>query len=87
MVFPEKTNLRLLATGGGAHNEFLTGRLREEISSLGFELVIPGNELIDFKEALVMALMGALRWREDINVMHTVTGAAKDSINGAVWSV
>ncbi len=82
-----KDNLRLLVTGGGAHNQFLTERLREKISSFGIELVIPGNELIDFKEALVMALMGALRWREDINVMHTVTGAAKDSINGAVWSV
>ncbi len=34
-----------------------------------------------------MALMGALRWREDINVLHSVTGASKDSINGAVWSV
>lgn len=82
-----KDNLRLLVTGGGVHNRFLTERLREEIYSVGIELVIPGNDLIDFKEALVMALMGALRWREDINVMHTVTGASKDSINGAVWSI
>ncbi|HTB27162.1 MAG TPA: anhydro-N-acetylmuramic acid kinase, partial [Puia sp.] len=82
-----KDNLRLLVTGGGAHNRFLTERLSEEISSVGIELIIPVNELIDFKEALVMALMGALRWREDINVMHSVTGAAKDSINGSVWSV
>jgi anhydro-N-acetylmuramic acid kinase len=82
-----KDNLRLLLTGGGAHNRFLAGRLSEEISSIGIELVIPNDELIDFKEALVMALMGTLRWREDINVMHTVTGASKDSINGAVWSV
>ena len=80
-------SLRLLVTGGGAHNRFLTKRLRDEISSIGIELVIPDDNLIDFKEALVMALMGALRWREDINVMHSVTGASKDSINGAVWSV
>jgi anhydro-N-acetylmuramic acid kinase len=84
---PANNRLRLLATGGGAHNQFLTERLREEISSVDIELVIPENNLIDFKEALVMALMGALRWREDINVIHTVTGASKDSINGAVWSV
>ncbi|HXB29619.1 MAG TPA: anhydro-N-acetylmuramic acid kinase [Puia sp.] len=82
-----KDDLRLLVTGGGAHNHFLTQRLREEISSVGIELVIPSHKLIDFKEALVMALMGTLRWREDINVIHTVTGASKDSINGAVWSV
>ena len=33
-----------------------------------------------------MAFMGVLRWREDVNVMQTVTGASKDSINGAVWT-
>ncbi len=85
--YPEKQNLRLLITGGGAHNRFLTDKLREAISPAGIESVIPDTTLIDFKEALVIALMGALRWREDINVMHSVTGASKDSINGAVWSV
>ena len=54
---------------------------------MGIESVVPDESLIDFKEALVMALMGVLRWREDINVLHSVTGASKDSINGAVWSV
>jgi anhydro-N-acetylmuramic acid kinase len=85
--FPEKQNLRLFITGGGAHNLFLTDKLREAISPTGVECVIPDATLIDFKEALVIALMGALRWREEINVMHSVTGASKDSINGAVWSV
>jgi anhydro-N-acetylmuramic acid kinase len=85
--FTQKNNLRLLITGGGAHNLFLTGKLREEISSAGVEPVIPSDGLVNYKEALVIALMGALRWREDVNVMHSVTGASKDSINGAVWSV
>jgi anhydro-N-acetylmuramic acid kinase len=84
---PGNEKLRLLITGGGAHNLFLTEKLREEISTMGIESVIPDKRLIDFKEALVMALMGVLRWREDINVLHSVTGASKDSINGAVWSV
>jgi anhydro-N-acetylmuramic acid kinase len=84
---PGRENLRLLITGGGAHNLFLAGRLREELAAAGIHCVIPEENLIDFKEALVIALMGALRWREDINVMHSVTGASKDSINGAVWSV
>jgi len=85
--FPGKANLRLLVTGGGAHNQFLVGILRNMVSDYGIECVIPSGILIDFKEALIIALMGALRWREDINVMHSVTGASKDSINGAVWSV
>jgi anhydro-N-acetylmuramic acid kinase len=79
--------LRLFITGGGAHNLFLIKTLKEEISSHGIESIIPARELVDYKEALVIALMGALRWREDINVMQSVTGASKDSINGAVWSV
>jgi len=82
-----KEKLRLLITGGGAHNGFLIEKLKELIASVGVECVIPPDNLIDFKEALVIALMGALRWREEINVMHSVTGASKDSINGAVWAV
>jgi anhydro-N-acetylmuramic acid kinase len=78
---------RLLITGGGAHNVFLIQRLRDKLKPTGIELVIPPENIVDFKEALVIALMGVLRWREDINVMHSVTGASKDSINGAVWSV
>ena len=82
-----KNNLRLLITGGGAHNLFLMEKLMEVVSPGGIEVIIPANNLIDYKEALVVALMGALRWREDINVLKSVTGASKDSINGAVWSV
>jgi anhydro-N-acetylmuramic acid kinase len=84
---PGKENLRLLITGGGAHNRFLVERLSEELSLAGVECVIPSESLVDYKEALIIALMGTLRWREDINVLHTVTGASKDSINGAIWSV
>jgi anhydro-N-acetylmuramic acid kinase len=82
-----KEQLRLLITGGGAHNRFLTERLEEELLPAGIECIKPSESLINYKEALVIALMGALRWREDINIMHSVTGASKDSINGAVWSV
>ena len=85
--FTGRENLRLLVTGGGAHNLFLIERLSAEVSRSGFECVIPSDNLVDYKEALIIALMGVLRWREDINVLHTVTGASKDSINGAVWSV
>jgi anhydro-N-acetylmuramic acid kinase len=83
----DSKHFRLLITGGGAHNRFLTECLSIELSSYGIECVIPSEKLVDFKEALVIALMGVLRWREDVNVMHSVTGASKDSINGAIWSV
>ena len=79
--------LRLLITGGGAHNLLLTRMLKEMLTPVGIECVVPDAKLVDYKEALVMALIGVLRWREDVNVLHSVTGASKDSINGAIWSV
>jgi anhydro-N-acetylmuramic acid kinase len=85
--FSGKEEPDLLTTGGGAHNGFLVERINNNLSSVGIKCIVPTEGLVDFKEALIIALMGALRWREDVNVLHTVTGASKDSINGAVWSV
>jgi anhydro-N-acetylmuramic acid kinase len=76
---------RMLVTGGGAHNVFLIGRLREVLGDMGVEVVVPDAGLVDYKEALIMALIGVLRWREENNVLATVTGASRDSIGGAVW--
>jgi anhydro-N-acetylmuramic acid kinase len=76
---------RLLATGGGAHNRFLVSRLRDRLEPRGVEIVVPEDSLVDYKEALVMALIGVLRWREENNVLASVTGASRDSIGGAVW--
>ena len=77
-------NPKMLATGGGTHNSFLIERIKANIDH-SIEVVIPDPELIDFKEALVMALIGILRWREEPNVLASVTGATRDSIGGAVW--
>ena len=83
----DQSERRLLITGGGAHNIFLIEKLTEELKRFGIVCVVPDDKIIDYKEALIIALMGALRWREEINVMQTVTGASKDSINGALWTV
>jgi Predicted molecular chaperone distantly related to HSP70-fold metalloproteases len=84
---PGRGKLNLLITGGGAHNKFLVESLRKEVLPDNIECIVPGDELADYKEALIIAFIGVLRWREDINVMQSVTGASKDSINGAIWSV
>ena len=76
---------KLLVTGGGAHNSFLIRRLEELLQPLSVELVVPAPELIDYKEALIMALIGVLRWREENNVLSSVTGATRDSIGGSIW--
>lgn len=76
---------RLLATGGGAFNSFLIKRLKEVLSTVNVEIFIPDENLIKYKEAMIMALMGTLRWREEYNVLSSVTGAKRNSIGGALW--
>lgn len=82
---PASGELKLLATGGGAHNQFLIERLQAALQPAGVQVVVPDKNIIDFKEALVMALIGILRWREEYNVLASVTGASRSSIGGAVW--
>jgi anhydro-N-acetylmuramic acid kinase len=79
------SNSKLFITGGGAHNTFLVKRIATLISGYGVDVIVPDKQLVDFKEALVMALLGVLRWREENTVMHSVTGATRSSIGGAVW--
>jgi anhydro-N-acetylmuramic acid kinase len=76
---------KLLVTGGGALNTFLIQRIQQALQPLSIEVVVPDETLINYKEALIMALIGVLRWREEYNVIDTVTGASRSSIGGAVW--
>lgn len=78
-------NQKLLVTGGGAFNIFLTQLLQEHLAPHHIEVVVPNALLVQYKEALVMALMGVLRWREESNVLSSVTGATRDSVGGAFW--
>jgi anhydro-N-acetylmuramic acid kinase len=81
----QTTNQRLLVTGGGAFNEFLIHRLTEKLNELKIEVIVPDEKLIQYKEAMIMAFIGVLRWRHENNVLSSVTGAARDSIGGALW--
>ncbi|MEP6844966.1 MAG: anhydro-N-acetylmuramic acid kinase [Panacibacter sp.] len=76
---------KMLVTGGGAFNTFLIQLLQEALHTLNIEIVVPDENLIKYKEALIMALLGVLRWREENTVMQSVTGANRGSIGGAVW--
>lgn len=78
-------NVSLFTTGGGAHNKFLIKRLKEILESLNISVVIPEKNMVDFKEAIIMAFIGVLRWREENNILASVTGAARNSIGGTVW--
>jgi anhydro-N-acetylmuramic acid kinase len=76
---------RLLATGGGACNEFLIASLRSALQALRVKVEVPTLEIVQYKEALIMAFMAVLRWRQEYTVLSSVTGATRDSIGGALW--
>lgn len=80
-----KEKSTLLATGGGALNGFLIERIREGLSASNVDVIVPDEQTVLYKEAIVMALIGVLRWREETNVLASVTGASRDSIGGALW--
>ena len=72
----------VLMTGGGVHNHFLLERIRE-LSNRNW--IVPQNELIDYKEALVFAFLGVLRWRNEPNVLRSVTGSRINHAGGAIY--
>lgn len=77
----------MLITGGGAFNSFLIDNIKAACAVYGVNAVIPDDGVIKYKEAIIMALIGTLRWREETNVYSSVTGAGKDSVGGAMWIV
>ncbi len=72
----------VLLTGGGTYNLFLVERMKAA-SNCRFR--IPEDELINLKEALIFALLGVLKLREEINVLSSVTGAKKDHSSGRIF--
>lgn len=74
----------VLVTGGGALNTFLIAVLKKKLGEQT-KVVVPEPVLIEFKEALVFALMGALRVARQINVLSSVTGAKRDSSSGVIY--
>ncbi len=80
-ISPSKKKLKLLVTGGGAHNLFLINRIQKKLSDQA-TVVIPNKTIVDFKEALIFAFLGMLRLRGEINVLKSVTGASRDSSSG-----
>jgi anhydro-N-acetylmuramic acid kinase len=46
---------------------------------------IPESKLIQFKEALIFAFLGVLRWELQANALNSVTGAARSSTGGGLF--
>jgi len=77
----------VLVTGGGAFNTFLLESIYANLQAAAHscELILPSAEIINFKEALIFAFLGYLRMHNQVNALSSVTGAARNSIGGAVY--
>ena len=72
---------KVLVTGGGAYNKFFIGELKKHCKA---EIVIPDDQTVQFKEALIFALLGYLRLHDQNNALASVTGASRDSCGGTI---
>jgi anhydro-N-acetylmuramic acid kinase len=82
LALPAKEG-KMLITGGGAYNDFLIGRIKYYLPHV--EIVIPERKILEYKEALIFALLGVLKLRDENNVLSSVTGAAQDHSSGIIF--
>jgi len=73
---------RILITGGGANNQYLLELLKEKIGNIEIESADP--RLVDYKEAIIFALLAYLRINNKTNTLASVTGASRDSCGGVI---
>lgn len=83
---PSQSNFRMLLSGGGVNNDYLLKTIYEYCSQvMEVDFIFPSEELIEFKEAALMALLGVLRMEGVPNSLQSTTGAKRDTVNGAVY--
>jgi len=69
----------VMITGGGALNLFLIELIRAKFRG---NIILPERELIEYKEAIIFAFLGALNLDNSVNTIPSVTGATNAVIGG-----
>lgn len=77
-----KTITTALVTGGGAKNKFLMERLQALKPRIRFGKC--DTAIVDYKEAIIFALLAFLRLQGENNTLASVTGARCDSCGGVL---
>ena len=73
---------KILFTGGGTNNNYIISKINEKTNGT---IIIPDQNLINFKEALIFAFLGVLTYTSQVNCLSSVTGAKRDSIVGTIF--
>jgi anhydro-N-acetylmuramic acid kinase len=73
--------MKILVTGGGAFNETLMDYVKSETEA---QIIIPENQMVQYKEAMIFALLGAMRVKNFANVSGASTGAKTSVIGGSL---
>lgn len=86
--FKDKSSV--LITGGGVYNDFLINRVLSVLIEIpnkkDVKLVIPSEEIIEYKEALIFGFLGVLKLRNENNCLSSVTGSKMDHSSGKIFN-
>lgn len=71
----------VMVSGGGTKNKFLIERIDHYYNGT---IIVPDEETIEFKEAIIFAYLGALYLAKKTNTIPSVTGAKRAVIGGVL---
>ena len=77
-----KSIKKVLITGGGAFNQYLISRIKYLPPQKS--IIIPDKEIVKFKESIIFALLGYLRYLHLPNTIPTATGSIKATSSGEI---
>lgn len=72
---------QLFITGGGAYNTYLIEQLESYFNG---KIILPENDVIEFKEAIIFGFLGACRLALHNNCLSSVTGSIRNSCGGVI---
>ena len=81
-VLNENKIKRAFLSGGGANNEYLLELIKQKALA---EVIVPEQDIIDYKEAIVFAYLGVLYMEAEPNCLSSVTGASQDVVGGVMF--
>ena len=71
-----------LLTGGGAFNNYLVSKISNFSNT---KIIVPENNLVNFKEAIIFGFLGVLRIYNEINCLSSATGSRKNHSSGDIY--